>query len=261
MKQTLYIIDAFTDTKFGGNPAGVMPLQQWLPAETMQQIAMENNQAETAFFVPMENGEFDLKWFTPVTEVNLCGHATLASAHVLHQFLGYTKSEIIFNSKSGKLYVTKNETGFTLNFPVDFFLDTEAPDKLLKALKHDPDEIYIGREDYLCVYHNEAMIRRIDPDFKLLAELKSRGVIVTAKGYETDFICRFFAPAFGIDEDPATGSIQTTLMPYWSKKLNKNELTSVQLSKRIGKFSSRLEDGRVLISGNAVTYLVGEIEI
>lgn len=149
----------------------------------------------------------------------------------------------------------------TLNFPVDYFLDTEAPDKLLKGLKSDPKEVYIGREDYLCVYDDESRIRRIEPDFPLLAELKSRGVIITAKGYDVDFVCRFFAPAFGIDEDPATGSIQTTLVPYWSKKLNKKELTSTQLSQRVGKFSSRLEGDRVFISGNAVTYLVGEIEI
>lgn len=261
MKQPIYIIDAFTDKKFGGNPAGVVPLKEWLPREQMQLIAFENNQAETAFFIPLENGEYDLKWFTPTVEIDLCGHATLASAHVLYEYMHLHADKIIFNSNSGKLIVTRSDGKYTLDFPVDYFLEAEVPDKLIKGLGFTPTEIYIGRTDYLCVTDYEERIKRLDPDFNLLKDVRARGIIVTSKGNDVDFVYRFFAPQSGINEDPATGSAQTTLMNYWSKKLNKLQLTSLQLSSRIGKFSSVIEGDRVLISGNAVTYLVGEIEI
>lgn len=259
MRLPFYLIDAFTDNLFGGNPAGVVPLTEWPEETTLQKIAMENNQAETAFFVKMPDETFHIRWFTPLTEVNLCGHATLAAAHVLFNYMNQPGEVITFMSKSGKLTATKTVNGLQLDFPMDYFLETEAPDKLIKGLRTKPKEIYIGREDYLCVFDYEEKIKRISPDFGILSELKSRGVIVTAKGNDVDFVCRFFAPGFGIDEDSATGSIQTTLMNYWSKKLNKKELTSLQISKRVGKFHSIINGDRVLISGNTVTYLTGEI--
>lgn len=258
MKLSMYIIDAFTDEKFGGNPAGVLPLQSWLPKETMQKIAMENNQAETAFFVP-EGDDFSIKWFSPSVEIDLCGHATLSAAHVLFTHLGYNKDKITFHSNSGPLHVWKTNGMLTLDFPADFFLEVPAPDKLLKALSFPPKEIYIGKTDYLAVYDYEEQVRRMDPDFALLNEVRARGVIVTAKGNDIDFVYRFFAPQAGINEDPATGSAQTTLMQYWSKHLNKTQLNSLQLSKRIGKFSSVIKGDRVEISGSAITYLSGEI--
>lgn len=261
MRLPIYLIDAFTDTVFGGNPAAVVPLTTWLSDEQMQKIAQENNQAETAFFVANPDNTIHIRWFTPLVEVNLCGHATLAAAHVLFNTNAITGNEIIFNSRSGKLVAIKNQHGLQLDFPLDYFLESEAPDKLIKGLRTEPKEIYIGREDYLCVFDYEEKIKRITPDFAILGELKSRGVIVTAKGNDVDYVCRFFAPAFGINEDQATGSIQTTLTNYWSKKLNKKSLTGIQLSQRVGKFFTELQGDRVLISGQTKTYLTGEIEI
>ena len=261
MKLPIYFIDAFSETSFGGNPAAVVPLKEWISDELLQKIAAENNQAETAFYVKQENGQYHIRWFTPLTEVNLCGHATLASAHVLFNIEKIGGDMIMFNSRSGLLSAKKSDTNIQLDFPLDYFLESEAPDKLLKGLRTEPKEIYIGREDYLCVFDYEEKVRRISPDFGILAELKSRGVIVTAKGNDVDFVCRYFAPGYGINEDHATGSIQTTLVNYWSKKLNKKELTSLQLSKRIGKFHGILNGDRVLISGNTFTYLIGEIMV
>ncbi len=260
MKLKLFIVDAFTDKKFGGNPAGVIFLDSWLSDELMQNIAQENNQAETAFCVK-ESDEYTIRWFTPSVEVDLCGHATLASAHILFKHLNFKGDRIIFNSKSGKLFVTGNGKMITLDFPMDYFLETEIPDKLLSGIRSTPKETYIGKTDFLLVYEYEEMIRRIDPDFTQLKEVRARGIIVTARGRDVDFIYRFFAPQSGVDEDPATGSAQTTLMSYWSKKLNKKELTSIQVSERIGKFYSKISGDRVEISGEAITYLEGEIEI
>ena len=260
MKLPLFIVDAFAEKKFGGNPAGVVPLENWLPEDVMQSIANENNQAETAFFVK-ESDAYSIRWFTPVTEVDLCGHATLASAHVLFEHSGYQGDTIVFNSKSGPLTVTKKTPHIILDFPLDYFLETEMPDKLQASVRSKPNEVYIGKTDYLLVYEFEEMIRRMTPDFGLMKEVRSRGVIVTCKGTDVDFIYRFFAPQSGIDEDPATGSAQTTLMNYWSKKLNANTLKSVQISERRGYFESTVENNRVKISGKALTYLQGEIEI
>lgn len=257
----IYIIDAFTDRIFGGNPAAVVPLKSWLSDEHLQKIAQENNQAETAFFVELPDNTIHIRWFTPLLEVNLCGHATLAAAHVLFNISKTQTTAIEFNSLSGKLVAKKTAGGIQLDFPLDYFLETEAPDKLIKGLNSTPNEIYIGREDFLCVFDYEEKIKRLTPDFALLGELKSRGVIVTAKGNDVDYVCRYFAPGYGINEDHATGSIQTTLTNYWSKKLNKKSLTSIQISKRTGKFTTELSGDRVLITGNTITYLTGEISI
>lgn len=254
----VFIVDAFTKGSFTGNPAAVVPLDSWLPEETLQKMAAEHNQAETAFLVKEEKG-MHIRWFTPTVEVDLCGHATLATSYVLWNKLGYTEETISFHSRSGALHVVKTGDAMTLDFPMDFFLDTEAPDKLLKGLRTEPKETYIGKTDYLCVFESEEKVRRIDPDFAILAEVRARGVIVTAPGMDKDFVYRFFGPQAGINEDPATGSAQTTLMPYWSKKLNRTELVSLQLSKRTGHFHSVLQNDRVLITGHAQLYLEGKI--
>ncbi|MEO6168868.1 MAG: PhzF family phenazine biosynthesis protein [Chitinophagales bacterium] len=260
MKLKIYQVDAFTDHLFGGNPAAVCPLQEWLPKEKMQQISMENNLSETAFFVPVEDG-FDLKWFTPVTEVDLCGHATLASGHVLYKHLGYSLPEIKFRSNSGMLGVRNDGEWLTLNFPVDHPQATEIPDALLKGLHISPKEVWKGLENYLVILQSPEEVYQAKPDFQLLRQLKSLGVIVTARGTDVDFISRFFAPGAGIDEDPATGSAHTTLTPYWSAQMNKTEFTARQVSARVGELKCKLLGDRVEISGKAVTYLEGEITV
>lgn len=254
----VYFIDVFTDQVLSGNTAAVIPLQEWLPDATMQQIASQHNLSETAFFVPRGDA-FDIRWFTPLAEVELCGHATLASAYVIWNMLGHPVSYVIFHSKSGALKVKRNNGSYTLDFPMDYYLDQEAPEKMIQALGRAPKEAYIGRINHMLVYNNEEEIRRMHPDFGLLQQVKSQGIIVTARGYDVDYVYRFFAPAIGVNEDPATGSVQTTLTNYWSKKLDKDEWHSKQLSARGGTFITAIEDDRVLITGNAVTYLQGEI--
>jgi PhzF family phenazine biosynthesis protein len=260
MKLKIFQVDAFTDHLFGGNPAAVCPLQEWLPAEKMQQIAMENNLSETAFFVPVEDG-FELKWFTPVTEVKLCGHATLASGHVLYHHLGYVQPAIRFHSKSGLLGVEKNGEWLTLNFPADHLNSVEVPELLRNGLYIEPAEVWKGFENYLVVLKSAEEVYQLKPDFRLLQQLDSLGVIVTARGKDVDFISRFFAPGAGIDEDPVTGSAHTSLTPYWAAKMNKTEFTARQVSTREGYLKCKLLGERVEISGKAVTYLEGEISI
>ncbi|MBK6482300.1 MAG: PhzF family phenazine biosynthesis protein [Chitinophagales bacterium] len=260
MKLKIFQVDAFTDHLFGGNPAAVCPLQEWLPAEKMQQIAMENNLSETAFFVPVDDG-YELKWFTPVTEVKLCGHATLASGHVLYHHLGYVKPAIRFHSKSGLLGVEKNGEWLTLNFPTDHLNSVEVPELLRKGLYIEPAEVWKGFENYLVVLKSAEEVYQLKPDFRMLQQLDSLGVIVTARGNDVDFISRFFAPGAGIDEDPVTGSAHTSLTPYWAAKMNKTEFTARQVSTREGYLKCKLLGERVEISGKAVTYLEGEIAI
>ena len=260
MQLQIFQVDAFTDRLFGGNPAAVVPLQNWLPDSVLQAIAAENNLAETAYFINNDNG-FHLRWFTPAIEVMLCGHATLATAHVLCQHLGFAGDELVFDSLSGKLSVKKDSNFYTLNFPTDNLEQVETPDLLFQALEIDPVEVFRGREDYLVVVENQAVVENVKPDFRLLAQLGGRGVIVTAPGNEVDFVSRCFFPCAGIDEDPVTGSAHTTLTPYWTKRLGKNELTARQISKRGGALKCHLKGDRTEISGNAVTYLIGEISI
>ena len=254
----IYFIDVFTDTAFRGNTAVVVPLQDWLDDATMQRMATQHQQSETVFFTPRADG-FEIRWFTPTNEVDLCGHATLAAAYVIWNMLGHPVSFINFQSKSGGLRVTKENGSITLDFPMDYYLDQEAPEKMVRALGLDPAESYIGKWNHLLVYEQEESIRRMTPDFELLAEVKCHGVIVTARGTDVDYVYRFFAPRQGINEDPATGSVQTTLTNYWSKRLDRPEWTSEQVSERGGSFRTRIEEDRVLITGQAVTYLQGEV--
>ena len=260
MKLKLYQVDAFTDRLFGGNPAAVCPLEEWLPKELMQKIASENNLAETAFFVPLNDG-FDLKWFTPTVEINLCGHATLASGYILYNFLGYQKPEINFQSNSGPLSLTKSGDWLTLNFPADRLSPVETPQILIDGLETTPKETFRGIENYLTVLSSQEEVEKLRPDFRLLAQLKAFGVIVTAKGKDVDFISRYFAPGSGIDEDPATGSAHTSLAVYWADILKKAEFEASQLSKRGAYLKCKLIGDRVAISGKAVMYLEGEINV
>lgn len=259
MKLKLYQVDAFTDKTFEGNPAAVCPLTEWLPDEVMQNIALENNLSETAFYVKKENG-YELRWFTPTIEVDLCGHATLATAHVLFNHENHIGDEISFHSpRSGKLTVKRNKHSLTLNFPADSLQKINWPAELHQAFNYIPVEAYQGKTDYLLVFKNEEEIKNLKPNLSEIARWKVRGVIVTAKGNEADFVSRFFAPQVGVDEDPVTGSAHTSLTPYWSEKLGKKEMNAIQLSARKGTLTCLLEGTRVHISGKAVTYLIGEI--
>lgn len=256
----IYQADAFTEKAFGGNPAAVCPLKEWLPDALMQNIALENNLAETAFIVP-ENEAYHICWFTPTVEVDLCGHATLAAAHIFFNHLQYKQNEISFHSKSGLLKVRQQKNGqLTLDFPRDHFEKiTNIPSAIGDALKMTVTEVYKGKFDYMVVADSQQAIEKLQPDFKILATLKSRGVLVTARGNEADFVSRCFFPQSGIDEDPVTGSAHTLLTPYWAGVLGKNKLTAIQLSARKGYLDCELSGNRVLMSGYAVTYMKGEI--
>lgn len=259
MKQKIYQADAFTSELFGGNPAAVCPLQSWLLDELMQKIALENNLSETAFFVRSGN-QFEIRWFTPITEVDLCGHATLASAFVLFNQEGYGEDEIIFNSpRSGILKVRKNGKLLTLVFPADTLKPVPLSPELTDGFNYKPLEAFKGKTDYLLVFKNEDEIKKMEPDFTLVRKIKARGIIVTAKGDEVDFVSRFFGPQAGVDEDPVTGSAHTTLVPYWAEKLSKKEFSAIQLSDRKGFLKCTYIDDRVEISGECRLYLTGEI--
>ncbi|MES2418106.1 MAG: PhzF family phenazine biosynthesis protein [Bacteroidota bacterium] len=261
MQLQIYQADAFTDQLFGGNPAAIIPLTTWLPAPLMQKIAAENNLAETAFFVPQGN-DFELRWFTPELEIDLCGHATLAAAHILFTELGYANNVIHFHTlKAGALTVSKAEDLYVLNFPSRPAVSAEVPDGLLDAIGGKPPIEVLKSRDYLLVYETEADILTIKPDFGALAKLNLMGIIVTAKGDNSDFVSRFFIPSAGINEDPVTGSAHCTLIPYWVNKLNKSKLHAFQVSARRGELWCELQADNVLMSGKAVTYLKGEVYI
>lgn len=261
MKYRLYQIDAFTDKVFSGNPAAVCPLDKWISDDLLQKIAMENNLAETAFFVKKDNG-YQIRWFTPKTEVDLCGHATLAAAYVLFNYENHIEDTINFYSiRSGKLTVSKQDNSFVLNFPIDIYESIELSEDLKYCFDILPIYALKGKTDYVLVFETENQIEKIKPDLKQIAKLGGRGVIITAKGDKVDFVSRFFAPQSGIDEDPVTGSAHTTLTPYWLKRLDKTELTAIQISERKGYLHCNLLDDRVEISGNAKLYLIGEIYI
>lgn len=254
----IFQVDAFTDEVFRGNPAAVVPLEKWLSPEIMQAIALENNLSETAFFVP-RGGGYQLRWFTPAVEVDLCGHATLASAHVLYHHLGFDQDHIEFHTRSGQLNVKQHGAAYLMDFPADRITATEVPPALIEGLNETPLEVYMGREDYLVVFETEADVAALQPDFSRLKALKGRGVIVTAPGNEVDFVSRGFFPNAGIDEDPVTGSAHTTLTPYWAARLDKEELTARQISQRGGAVRCFLKGNRVEMAGQAVTYLIGTI--
>lgn len=258
MTLPIYQVDAFSNKIFGGNPAAVVPLKDWLHADQMQAIAAENNVSETAFFVPIGD-KFEIRWFTPTLEIDLCGHATLASAHILWAELGYKQNTIHFATlKAGSLEVSKKENIYTLDFPSRPAHKAEIPDGVLEAMGGvTPTEVYRAR-DFMFVYESETIVNALTPDFSKLKAFDF-GVIATAKGDVSDFVSRFFIPSAGVDEDPVTGSTHCNLIPFWAERLQKNRLHAYQISKRKGELFCELKGDRVLMSGNAVTYLKGEI--
>ena len=260
MNITIYQIDAFADKIFAGNPAAVCPLDAWLPDDLLLNIAMENNLAETAFYVK-EKGGYRIRWFTPTVEVDLCGHATLATAAVLFNHEGYQGTQLIFNSRSGPLTVTKDGDLLTLNFPTDNISEVDLFPELTNPFNIKPVKAFKGKTDYMLIFENENQVRKLSPDFRKLGTVSARGVIATAKGDQVDFVSRFFGPQSGIDEDPVTGSAHTTLIPYWSKVLGKTEMNAIQCSSRGGKLKCKMKGDRVEIGGQAKLFLTGTIFI
>lgn len=261
MHLPIYQVDAFAEKLFGGNPAAICPLTEWLPDATMQAIAAENNLAETAFFV-REGADYALRWFTPAVEVDLCGHATLASAHVVFSFLEPGRERVNFRTlKAGTLTVARHGDMLMMDFPARPAAAVEPPPGLLAALGGSPREVLKAR-DHMVVYGSAAEVAALKPDFAALGRLDCWAAIATAPGEDgTDFVSRFFAPRQGIDEDPATGSSHCTLVPYWAARLGKRELQARQLSRRVGTLTCALNGDRVAIGGRTVLYLEGKITV
>ncbi|MBL7976842.1 MAG: PhzF family phenazine biosynthesis protein [Bacteroidetes Order II. Incertae sedis bacterium] len=253
----IYQVDAFSNQLFGGNPAAVVPLSKWLPDTVMLAIAAENNLAETAFFVQNPDGTYHLRWFTPELEVPLCGHATLATAHVLFDHLGITNQELVFHSASGPLTVTQKEGRIELNLPAEALSKIRPTQALIDGLGIQPIFTGMAKHYLLAEAPDEACIRALSPDFTALASVEALGIIVTAPGNDVDFVSRFFAPKAGINEDPVTGSAHCVLVPFWANKLGKTNFMAQQLSKRSGTLWCTLEGDRVRMSGYAKTYLTG----
>jgi PhzF family phenazine biosynthesis protein len=261
MKLKLYQIDAFTSELFRGNPAAVCVLDEWLPESVMQQVAMENNLSETAFVVP-ESGGYRIRWFTPRAEGALCGHATLATAWVLFHECHFPEKTIRFlTMEKGELQVSLDEDWLTLDFPVDTLTAVPVQKNLEEAFSIRISEQFSGETDVLLVVKDEGVVKELQPDFRYLASMQQRGFVVTAPGTDCDFVSRCFYPALGIDEDPVTGSAHTTLVPYWAERLRKTGMKARQLSQRGGELRVHLSKDRVLISGQAVKYLEGEIHL
>ncbi|TVQ36803.1 MAG: PhzF family phenazine biosynthesis protein [Wenzhouxiangella sp.] len=259
MNLKIYQVDAFASRVFEGNPAAVVPLDEWLPDKTLQAIAMENNLSETAFFVSNGHG-FRLRWFTPEAEVDLCGHATLAAAHVLFSHLGRVGPEIRFQSNSGELRVRHEGRQLCLDFPAIASRPCQAPAGLVEGLGAKPDQVLAGT-DYMAVFDDPARVASLAPDFSRLAGLDLRGVIVTAAGADCDFVSRCFYPSLAVSEDPVTGSAHCQLTPYWAKRLGRTRLTARQLSRRGGYLDCEQAGKRILLRGQAVTYLEGTITL
>lgn len=262
MKIKIYQVDAFASKVFEGNPAAVCPLNEWLDDETLQKIAEENNLSETAFFVPTDE-DIELRWFTPLEEVDLCGHATLACAHVLYEHLEYSKPQIDFQTKSGKLIVTKTATAFSMNFPASMpvILNSDIPADLTDALGNVNPTKVMAAFDYIIVLNSEEEVKNLNPDFSKWLNIDLRGVIVTAQGSNVDFVSRCFFPKLRVNEDPITGSAHCELAPYWASVLNKNTLKARQISARSGLVYCELVNERVILTGSAVDYMTGEITI
>ena len=271
----IYQVDAFANEIFGGNPAAIIPLKEWLPDDLLQKIAMENNLSETAYIVP-EGRNFSIRWFTPTVEVDLCGHATLASGHVLFEHLGYPGDRIVFHTrKSGDLEVSRGGAGegsgeklpggcrLTLNFPSHEPqpVDPGPLAVIFDGLGIPSRALFKGPYDYMVVLDDQRAIEALQPDFRKLAGSPGRGVVVTAPGKESDFVSRCFFPQSGIDEDPVTGSAHTMLVPYWAGRLGKDRLSAIQLSARRGWLECALAGDRVFMSGYAKTFIKGEIVI
>ena len=261
MTLKLFQIDAFTDSVFHGNPACVVPLEQWLEDDVLQKIALENAVAETAFFIPDGDG-FHLRWFTPEIEMDLCGHATLASAHVLKTAFGWERREVSFSSRSGMLKVSFQDDLYVLDFPSRKPLESDLPVFIAEAFNIQPLEVLKSR-DYVLVYASEAQVRDIKVDRVLFdrVNLSPGGVIVTAKGDHCDFVSRFFTPQSSILEDPVTGSAHCSLIPFWSERLGKKVMEAWQVSDRLGKLYCTDHGGRVLIGGKAATYSEGIVKL
>lgn len=262
MKIPVYQVDAFAEKAFTGNPAAICPLNEWLSEDLMQKIAMENNLAETAYFVG-SNGNYHIRWFTPELEIDLCGHATLASAYVIFEKLGYTGTGISFSTeKAGILKVYKQDDLIVLDFPSRMPAPAEAPAGLFEALGISSAKEVLKSRDYFIVLENEEAVRNMNPDFALLkTAINTPGITVTANGKDFDAVSRFFAPGAGINEDPVTGSAHCNVVPYWANKLGKNKLSAYQASKRGGILHCELKGDRVLMGGHAVCFLQGEINL
>lgn len=263
MKLRMYQVDAFTSQVFGGNPAAVLVLEHWLSDSQLLAIADENNLSETAFLVASTTGDsdYELRWFTPAAEVDLCGHATLAAAHVLFEHVGVTKPAVRFATRSGVLVVSRGESRqLIMDFPAAAPQEIAMPASVLRGIGSTPMEIYKAY-DYIAVLPCEADVRAVKPDFAALRELDGRGVLITAQGDHSDFVSRCFFPKLRVDEDPVTGSAHCELAPLWAHKLGKNELLGVQLSTRQGQINCVVNGDRVELRGEAVTYLSGEIYI
>lgn len=268
MKLTIYQADAFTDNVFGGNPAAVIPLQNWIDEELMQKIAMENNLSETAFFVKQSaiessrEGAYHIRWFTPSLEIDLCGHATLASAYVIKTFLESHVQEIVFTTeKAGELKTSIKEGLYTLDFPARNPVATEVPEALLESLGITTVVEVLRSRDYFVVLPNEEAVANAEPDFQLMKELDGTGVIITAKGQSADVVSRCFYPKAGIPEDPVTGSAHCNIIPYWCGKFGTNKFFAKQLSARGGDLWCELKGDRVLMSGKCVLFMTGELAI
>lgn len=263
---TLYQVDAFANRTFTGNPAAVVPLPEWLEDELLQSIAEENNLSETTFYVPEPDGGFRIRWFTPLREVALCGHATLAAAHVLFHHLDYPESVVRFISIGGPLSVSRSEPGrYAMNFPATPIERISLPEGLASVPGCEAEDCYRGQEDFMIILKDEATLRNLKPNLTALSKVDARGLIVTAPAdsSEIDFVSRCFFPRFGIDEDPVTGSAHCTMAPYWSARLGKRDLVGQQLSARSGTVICNLSDDgeRVELIGDAHTYLIGEISV
>lgn len=259
MEIPLYQIDAFTCRVFGGNPAAICPLETWIDDELMQKIAQENNLFETAFIV-RKGKSYEIRWFTPMVEIELAGHPTLAAAFVIFHYLNHEGDEIVFESKSGELRVSREGDLISMNFPAMQLTDAGENELINGALGKKPLELYKTR-DFLAVYRSEDEIASLEPDYMILRMLDCLGMIVTAPGREADFVSRFFAPSLGIKEDPVTGSAYSTLVPYWAGRLNKNDLHAFQLSRRRGELFCKYLGESVEVGGKAVPYLKGIISI
>ena len=256
----IYQIDAFTSNLYRGNPAAVCPLDHWMETHLLQGIAQENNLSETAFFV--SNGDvYDLRWFTPCSEVKLCGHATLATAFVIFNYIDQNRELISFNTASGLLEVFRDSNNLIhMNFPSQPGQQIDVTNNITKGLRERPEYLYLG-EDLMAVFSKESQIHTIAPNFSILSTFPGRGVIITAAGDAVDFVSRFFAPKVGILEDPVTGSAHCMMAPYWSQRLKRKKLLAKQLSKRGGDIACELKENRVQISGKAIKFLVGKIHL
>ncbi|MGF2736139.1 PhzF family phenazine biosynthesis protein [Marinobacter sp. DUT-1] len=266
MMHPIYQVDAFTDRIFGGNPAAVMPLESWLPDDTLRALAMENNLSETAFLVRLpesDEADFHIRWFTPTVEVPLCGHATLASAWVIFNKLDWAGEKITLQSRSGHLGVRRDRDWLVLDFPNLASEQRQTPDIIHEALEGAPETAFYVPNDtnYMVVLENEAAVRSAEPDLRKLKTLGNQGLIVTARGEDCDFVSRYFAPGAGIDEDPVTGSIHSVLVPYWAQQLGKSSLKAKQLSARGGLLRCELKGDRIDIAGQAAFYMEGSVHL